>query len=217
MKMETPEKKITNPYAKELKKEEELIKKSNPFSKTKSISKEGIKKVKTPYYIENEKSNSYFNLILDSDYQSMELDIKGLRYVSYKDDRGKEIIELERRPNHYLSEEGSEDLLMELKGHLSTDIKLGFMTSKEFLQTQEIIRKSLIKYIRKNLERLGMDTETKQRKARPLIVMILNRIRSVYSQSIQGQVNKSSHGDIKLSGALDLENDQKFKIEEKKN
>ncbi len=213
---------MENKYEKELKKEKESMKSKNPFGK-KIISKKSqpnnssYKPTKKPYYLEKEKSNSYFNLILDSDYESLELDIRGLRYVSYRDVRGKEIIELERRDNHYLSEEGAEDLLMELKGHLSTDIKLGFLKETEFLLTQEIIRKTLIKYIRKNLERLGMDTETKQRKARPLIVMILNRIRAVYSQSITGQVNKSSHGDISLSGGLDGERHDKFRLEDSKN
>ena len=208
---------MVNKYSDELKKEKELMVKGNPFSNKQNIKQE-LKKnnIKTPYHVEKEKSNSYFNLILDSDYESLELDIKGLRYVSYMRG-GKEIVQLERRDNHYLSEEGAEDLLMELKGHLSTDIKLGFMSRVEFFQIQEIIRKTLIKYIRKNLERLGMDTETKQRKARPLIVMVLNRIRSVYSQSIEGKTHKSSHGDISLSGALDMDRDNKYKLEDRKN
>lgn len=210
--------KMGNKYADELIKEKGIIKGKNPFLKKSFLNKEATKaSEKKPYYVEKEKSNSYFNLILDSDYESLELEIKGLRYITYKNEKGKEIIELERRDNHYLSEEGAEDLIMELKGHLSTDIKLGYMKEKEFLIIQEIIRKTLIKYIRKNLERLGMNTETKQRKARPLIVMMLNRIRSVYSQSITGQVSKMSHGDIKLSGGLDMENLNKFRLEERKN
>ncbi len=207
-------------YAKELEIEKDALAKSNPFAKSsklvpKRLISKQIKKV--PYHMEKEKSNSYFNLILDSDYQDLELDIKGLSYVSYTNKHGKEVIELQRRKDHYLSPEGAEDLIMELKVHLSTDIKLGFMKEKEFFIIQEIIRKTLIKYVRKNLERLGMNTETKQRKARPLLVMILNRIRSVYSQSIQGQTHKSSHGDIKLSGGLDAERESKYLLEEARN
>lgn len=209
-----------NKYAEELKKEQILLEKSNPFSKKRKENKD-IKYEdceKKPYHETTEKSNSYFNLILDSDYKDMELDIKGLRYVTYQDKiSGKKIIELERRENHYLSEEGAEDLLMELKGHLSSDIKLGVLKEEEFLMTMEIVRKTFIKYIRNNLERLGMDTESKQRKARPLIVMILNRIRAVYSRSISGIENKRSHGDINLSGALDMENDSKFILDDEKN
>lgn len=209
-----------NKYADELKKEQGLLEKANPFSKKKDNKKEYSNEayVKKPYHETAEKSNSYFNLILDSDYKNMELDIKGLRYVTYTDrTSGKKIVELERRENHYLSEEGAEDLLMELKGHLSSDIKLGILTQDEFLMTMEIVRKTFIKYIRNNLERLGMDTENKQRKARPLIVMILNRIRAVYSRSISGIENKRSHGDINLSGALDMENDSKFILDDEKN
>lgn len=208
-----------NKYAEELKKEQEAIGKNNPFAKKRSSKPTTEKETgKQPYYETAEKSNSYFNLILDSDYKDMELDIRGLRYVSYRDNKtGKKVIELERRKNHYLSEEGAEDLLMELKGHLSSDIKLGLLKEQEFLMTMEIIRKTFIKYMRNNLERLGMDTEDKQRKARPLIVMILNRIRAVYSRSIAGSENKRSHGDIKLSGVLDGERDAKFNLDDEKN
>ena len=210
------DKKPTNKYAVELEKERKSMISKNPFAKkNKQVKNVDKKTTKKPYYVEREKSNSYFNLILDSDYEAIELSIRGLRYVTYKDEQGKEVIELEERENHYLSQEGAEDLLMELKGHLSTDIKLGYLRHDEFLLTQDIIRKSLIKYIRKNLERLGMNTETKQRKARQLIVMILNRIRAVYSQSITGQVSKMSHGDISLSGGLDGEHANKFNMEDK--
>lgn len=209
-----------NQYAEELKKERASIKNKNPFNKSKP--KNTVKKIsgtiiKKPYYEPTEKSSGYFNLILDSDYRDIELDIRGLKYVSYKDENGKEIVELERRNNHYLSEDGAEDLLIEMKGHLSPDIKLGLLTINEFLLIQNIIRKTFIKYIRNNLERLGMDTEEKQRKARPLIVMILNRIRSVYSRSIAGTENKRSHGDISLTGGLDLEKANKFNLEDAKN
>ena len=208
---------MPNKYAEELEKEQNLIKDRNPFSKNNNKSIEEKETEKKPYYETKEKANGYFNLILNSDYEDLELDIKGLRYVSYRDSKGKERIELERRPNHYLSEDGSEDLLIELKGHLSSDIKLGMLKEKEFLIIQEIIRKTLIKYIRNNLERLGMDTEAKQRKARSLIVMILNRIRAVYSRSISGQENKRSHGNISLSGGLDGEREEKFRMQDERN
>ncbi len=211
-----------NKYEEQIEKEKKLIISGNPFrnnsnKKVLRNNSKSFKIIKKPYYESKNKPNNYFNLILGSDYEDLELDIRGLRYVSYRDRDGKEIIELERKKDHYLSVEGAEDLIMELKGHLSTDIKLGFLTEKEFLKTQQIITKTLIKYIRNNLERLGMDTEEKQRKARPLIVMLLNRIRSVYSQSIQGKVNRSSHGDISLSGGLDAERDEKFRLENEKN
>ena len=210
-----------NPYSDALIEETKTLDGNNPFNEISDEKEVQIKDKSTKrkfHYEDKKKPNNYFNLILDSDYKDMELDIKGLRYVTYQDKiSGKKIIELERRENHYLSEEGAEDLLMELKGHLSSDIKLGVLKEEEFLMTMEIVRKTFIKYIRNNLERLGMDTESKQRKARPLIVMILNRIRAVYSRSISGIENKRSHGDINLSGALDMENDSKFILDDEKN
>lgn len=227
----------TNKYAEEIEKEKRLVTNRTPFKKKikkviikpkenpvedyeseeEEESEEEPKKiVKKPYYEPKEKPNNYFNLILGSDHEDLELDLRGLRYVHYNDELGNPVVELERKEGHYLSETGAEDLIMELKGHLSTDIKLGFLTNDEFLKIQQIISKTIIKYIRNNLERLGMDTEEKQRKARPLIVMLLNRIRSVYSQSIGGSVNKSSHGDISLSGGLDAERDEKYHLENEK-
>ncbi len=215
---------MANKYAEQMAVEKELLSRSNPFSsRTGKRPRPSLKKpikisppIKTSHFEPKEKSNNYFSLILGSDYEDLEVDIRGLRYISYMKG-GKEVIKLERKENHYLSESGAEDLLMELKGHISTDIKLGFLTEKEFLKTQQIITSTLIKYIRNNLQKLGMDTEDKQRKARPLIVMILNRIRSVYSQSIQGTVNKRSHGDITLSGGLDNDMHGRFDLQDQKN
>lgn len=206
-----------NKYTKELEKEKEALKKNNPFMK-KTTSKPVNKEMKRkPYHVNSNKKSGYFSLILGTDFKDMELRIKGLRYVSYINGTGKEIVELEKQENHYLSESGAEDIIAKIEGHLSTDIKLGYTTQKEFLIQQRIITKTFIKYIKNNLEKLGMDTEDKQRNARPLVVFILNRIRSVYSQSIAGQVSKMSHGDISLSGGLDEEKTQKFLLEEGKN
>jgi hypothetical protein len=211
-----------NKYVEELKKEQELLTNKNPFKKTKTHEtspkpKEKIITKETPHYKEKVKSSGYFNLILDSDYQDLELEIRGLRYVKRTDEKGKEKVYLEKKEDHYLSDDGAEDILLELKAHLNTDIKLGFLTVDEFLQTQDIIRKSFIKYMRNNMHRLGMDDESKQRKARTLIVMILMRIRSAYSRSVRGVENKRSHGDINLSGQLDNEKEDKFKIDQIKN
>jgi len=62
-----------------------------------------------------------------------------------------------------------------------------------------------------------MDTEEKQRKAPTLFVMMMARIRAVYSRSIAGLENLRSHGDIKLSGEIDIQREDKFKIEDMKN
>jgi len=91
------------------------------------------------------------------------------------------------------------------------------MTRDEFLQQQEIIRKFLHSYIMNNLYKLGMDTEEKQRKSPTLFTMMMARIRSVYSRSIAGLENRRSHGDIKLSGELDMQKEDRFKLEDMKN
>jgi len=207
---------MANKYADELKKEKDLIARSNPFNNRKGV-KSKTKEIKgVPFVSPKDKGGNYFMLILTSDFEDMEMDIRGLEY--YKEIvNGKETIVTKRVEGHYLPEAGSKDLLLDLKGHLSADIKLGVMTRDEFLQQQDIIRKWLHSYITNNLYKLGMDTEEKQRKAPNLFTMMMARIRSVYSRSIAGLENKRSHGDIKLSGDLDLQKEDRFRMDDIKN
>lgn len=204
-------------YADELEKEKDLIKSSNPFNKQQKPKKKEKKIRSLPYVEEKDINTNYFSLILSSDFRDLEMEIRGLRYYKEIDKHGREIITTKRIEGHYLSEQGADDLLLELKAHLSSDIKLGVMTRDEFLMQQEIIRKFLHSYIMNNLYKLGMDTEEKQRKSPTLFTMMMARIRSVYSRSIAGMENKRSHGDIKLSGELDMQRDDKFKLEDMKN
>lgn len=211
-----------NPYSEALTKTMASLDKDNPL-KNKDNNKEEIKisndKIKkTIHYEDKPKSNSYFNLILDSDFKSIEMEIRGLRYITYKDPvTGKKIVELERKENHYLSQEGGEYILNYLQMNTSTDLKLGHLTEKEFKQTMDLLTKSFIRFIRESLERIGANTYEKQNKTIQLTVATLNRIRAVYSRSIEGKENKRSHGDIKLTGALDLEKEKRFNLEDSQN
>lgn len=215
---------MVNKYAEELRKEQEIISKSNPFLKQETqqvvVQRQPEveqKKLSVPYIEKKEKSENYFNLILASDYQDLEMEIRGLSQYREIDSRGKEIIVTRRRKEHYLSEQGAEDLLQELKAYLNSDIKLGVMTRDEFLMQVDIIRKFFHSYLSNNLYKLGMDTELKQRKAPTLFTMIMARIRAVYSRSVAGLENQRSHGDIKLSGDLDIQREERFKMEDVKN
>lgn len=208
---------MANKYAEELNKERSLIADGNPFAKPQNIKPLNKKIRSVPYVNKKHKDSNYFSLILGSDFEDLEMEIRGLRYYKEIDARGKEIVTTRKLPNHYLSDHGADDLLLELKAHLSPDIKLGVMTRDEFLIQQEIIRKFLHSYLMNNLNKLGMDTEEKQRKAPTLFTMMMARIRSVYSRSIAGMENKASHGDIKLSGELDIQRDNKFRMEDMKN
>lgn len=213
---------MVDKYSEELNRERELLTKLNPFNKPRSnrFSRDrdyNKKNRSIPFVNQKEKNGNYFHLILGSDFEDLEMEIRGLRYYKEIDRNGKEIMITKRIENHYLSEEGSEDLLLELKAHLSSDIKLGVLSREEFLITMDIIRKFLISYITNNLYKLGMDTEQKQRKSPTLIVMMLSRIRAVYSRSVAGMENQRSHGDIKLSGELDFQKDERFRMEDMKN
>lgn len=206
----------------QLEKERGMLDNSNPFAKVKESHGSPDPKDESYsneiYWEEDIVNKGYFNLILESDHKDIEWVVKGLRKVGKRNVKtGHVRTVIERNPKHFLTEDGAEDILMEIRGHLASDIKLGRLTQNEFLRVQEIIRRSFINYIRNNMEKLGMDTEAKQRKAAPLIVLVLNRIRAVYSRSIEGRENEKSHGDIKLSGRLDEEKEKRFDLEESTN
>jgi len=217
---------MPNEYAEELNKEIELLKEQNPFNNDSQViitdneNKNNGKHTpeKKDFYEEKTKSKNYFSLILDSDYQDIELEIRGLRYVTYRDEKtGKKIVELEKKKNHYLSSSGAEYLLGTLRMNTATDLKLGLIKEDEFKQTMDIFTKNFIRFMKENLEVLGMDTEEKQRKGVVLTISIINRVRSVFSRSIGGAENKRSHGDIHLSGGLDMDREERFNLEEARN
>lgn len=208
---------MVNKYAEELEKERSMIAKGNPFNikRKKEINKKSIRSI--PFVNQKEKNGNYFSLILSSDFEDLEMEIRGLRYYTEISRDGKENVTTRKIEGHYLSDAGADDLLLELKAHLSSDIKLGVMTRDEFLQQMEIIRKHLGSYVNNNLYKLGMDTEEKQRKSPTLLVMMYARIRAVYSRSIAGVERTKSHGDIKLTGDLDMQREDRFKVQDMKN
>ena len=170
-----------------------------------------------PFNDSGEGGNGYFSLLLEPDYAKLEMKIRGLRQFKTKDKFGKENTILKKVKDHYLSEEGAEEIITLLSSYVGSDMKLGVLTSDEFLQTMDIIRKVLISFVQNNLYSLGMDTEQKQRKANTLCNMILVRIRQVLSRSISGTENERSHGDIKLTGELDYQKEDRFNMEDIKN
>lgn len=211
-------------YTEALNDEIKLIDKENPFNKSTEEENQDVfendsKSIdKKFHYEEKVKSNSYFNLILDSSYNDIEMEIRGLRYMYYNHPKtGKKIIELERKKNHFLSEEGAEYLLTELKLHTSTDLKLGFITDEEYKRTMDIFINRFVFFMKQNTYNLGMDTEEKARKGVMITIAIINRIKFVYSRSIEGRENKRSHGDITLSGNLEGEREAKFDLDGARN
>lgn len=215
---------MKNKYTEALQEEIKSIDAKNPFSN--DIKKVNINEnvtsmkdvEKSVYYEERRKSSSYFNLILDSDYRDIELEIRGLRYVQFTHPvTGKKVVELERKKNHYLSEDGAEYVLTELKLHTNPDIKLGHMTIDDYKRTMDLIQEVFSTFMQDSMIVLGMDTEEKQRKGVLLTVAIINRIRAVYSRSIGGAENKRSHGDISLSGNLEGEKEAKFDLDQARN
>ena len=190
----------------------------NPFSKKRMIKQQSLNEndFRTPHFSSKGKSSNYFNLILDPGFEDIEMDIRGLRKIKIVGKDGKTRIDIERKPDHFLSEDGSEKLLIFFKSLVRPDIKLGFSTQDEFLDNMNIIYRNISRYINENLYSLGMDTEDKQRNAIMVTVMLCSNIRPVFSRSVEGKENERSHGSINLSGELDFEQEDKFRLEDVK-
>jgi len=214
---------MSNPYSAALDEEVKTIDANNPFNqqikeeKTQRPKGEEIR-TKTPIIQEIRKSNNYFNLILDSDFRDIELEIRGLRKVQFVNtETGKKTEEYELKENHYLTQDGAEFLITQLKMHTPADMKLGHLTQDEFKITMASFHEEFMDFIQDHMNILGMFSFEEQNKGLLLGLAIINRVRAVYSRSIGGTENKRSHGDITLSGNLESDKEDRFNLEDKRN
>lgn len=216
---------VTNPYTDALKEELDSIDNANPFAEdtpsentNDKQSGEVIYTEKKPIYEKRQKSNNYFNLILDSDLQDIELEIRGIRKVGYYDEKMKKNVEeYEKKENHYLTDNGADFLLTQLKLHIPADMKLGYITADEFKTTMSAFHEELFDFVQDHMNVLGMYSFEDQNKGLMLCIAIVNRVRAVYSRSIGGNENKRSHGDIHLSGNLEGDREAKYSLEDSRN
>jgi hypothetical protein len=174
-------------------------------------------------YDPQEFSQSHLSLILSPNFRELELLIRGLEYVKrYNPITKKEEIILRQKKDHYLNEYGINEILTQLKIYTSPEIKLGRKTIKNYYLSITQVSRTINRLIYKNLKRFGMDTQQKQRHAKPLALAIIEILDASFSRSIEGKENILSRpSDFKVEGNMDLINDPskmfKFNQENLKN
>jgi len=158
--------------------------------------------------LEGNNHSSYLSLVLTPDLRDLELMIRGLEYVKIVNPKtGKEEVVLRKIKGHPLNEYGINQILTYIKLYVSPEIKLGRKREKDYYNAIQQVSKTITRLIYKNLKKFGMDTQEKQRHAKPLCLSIIELIDAAYSRSIEGKENDLSRAtEFKVEGSLDAFN-----------
>lgn len=150
-------------------------------------------------------NNSYLSLVLSPNLKELELMIRGLEYVKYRNPlTGKDEYTLQKIPNHPLNEYGINQIITQLKIYTSPEIKLGRKRAKDYYNAVNHVSKTITRLIYKNLKSFGMDTQEKQRNAKVFCDAIIEVVDSAYSRSIEGKENDLSRAtDFRIEGRID--------------
>lgn len=162
-----------------------------------------------PMPTEQSNTNTYLSLVLSPNLRELELMIRGLEYVKRINPitRKEEII-LRKIKDHPLNEYGINRIMSELKIYSCPEIKLGRKSERDYYNSVKHVCHSVVRLIYKNLKNFGMDTQTKQRNAKPLCNAIIEFVDAAYSRSIEGKENDLSRAtEFKIEGNIDTLND----------
>lgn len=168
-----------------------------------------MKEEAIPMPTEQSNTTSYLSLVLSPNLRDLELMIRGLEYVKRYNPLSKqdEII-LRKIPDHPLNEYGVNRIMAELKVYCSPEIKLGRKKERDYYNSVQHVCHSIVRLIYKNLKNFGMDTQVKQRNAKPLCNAIIEFVDAAYSRSIGGKENDLSRAtEFKIEGSVDNLND----------
>ena len=151
-----------------------------------------------------QKPESFYHFILENQYQDLEKLIRGYKDVLNKD---KQWI-IVKKEEHCFTEEESEEIVRTAQAHLSTDIKLGFLTEDEY----KILMLSLIRQFEAQFTsiaetrygRYGSYKAQMRMKEINLTILIalLSRIQANYSRAIKGSENRLTHDSTKAQESL---------------
>ncbi len=139
---------------------------------------------------------------LQVDWTRIEQIIRG--YKPKTDEKGNEYFE--SIPNHYLNDNGVNEVLNILSFYLSKEIFLAAYKSEDTNIRVKQFAQEFNDYVFDNLDELGMDTKEKKKKAKMLVLNIVNLVDASYSRSIGGEERKSLRETIHISQTGQLNN-----------
>lgn len=152
-----------------------------------------------------QKPESFHHFLLENQFRDIELVIRGYKQVFNKDTNK---WETKRNKQHCFTDEEAEHILRTAQTHLSTDIKLSYISIANFPVMMLTLKEQLEDYFYTIADdkygRYGHSTNQKFMKQdnHNIFVMLMSRIQANYSRAIQGQENKHTHNAVKGQESL---------------
>lgn len=152
-----------------------------------------------------QKSESFHHMLLENKYQDMELSIRGYKKV-YNKTTNK--WETKRNDKHCFTDEEAEHILRTAQTHLSTDIKLSYISLNIYPQMMLAIKNQLQDYFYNIADyKYGRYGDSKEQffmkqENHNIFVMLMSRITANYSMAIQGSENRNTHNAVKGQESL---------------
>lgn len=152
-----------------------------------------------------QKPESFHHMLLENQYKDLEFLIRGYKEVFNKK---KNKWEVKRKELHCFTDEESEHILRLAQSHLSTDIKLSYISLTSYpikmLALKEAFEETFYSIADYKYGRYG--DSTKQRVMKELnhdiFVALMERIQANYSRAIKGSENKHTHNAVKGQESL---------------
>lgn len=152
-----------------------------------------------------QKPESFHHFLLENQYKDIELVIRGYKQVFNKES-GK--WETKRNKVHCFTDEEAEHILRTAQTHLSTDIKLSYISIDNFPIMMVMLKDQLEEYFYNIADykygRYG-DSNTQffmKQDNHNIFVMLMSRIQANYSRAIKGQENRQTHNTVKGQESL---------------
>ena len=152
-----------------------------------------------------QKPESFHHFLLENQFKDIELVIRGYKQVFNKDTQK---WETKRNKTHCFTDEEAEHILRTAQTHLSTDIKLSYISITNFPRMMMMLKEQLEDYFYNIAEyKYGRYGDSKaqffmKQDNHNIFVMLISRIQANYSRAIQGQENKHTHNAVKGQESL---------------
>lgn len=152
-----------------------------------------------------QKPESFHHFLLENKYKVLELAIRGYKEVYNKTENKWEI---KRREIHCFTAEEAESILRTAQTHLSTDIKLSYISMDNFPKKMLMLHDQLSDYFYTIADyKYGRYKDEKEQFFMKqdnlnIFVMLMASIEANYSRAIKGIENKNTHGAVKGQESL---------------
>ncbi len=152
-----------------------------------------------------QKPESFHHFLLENQYKDLELLIRGYKEVFNKKTNKWEI---KRKEDHCFIDEESEHILRLAQTHLSTDIKLSYISLTTYpikmLALKEQFDETFYTIADYKYGRYGDSTKQRFMKQvnHDILVALMERIQANYSRAIKGSENKHTHNAVKGQESL---------------